>query len=245
MTISLPALKIEKLNLRFDGIKVLDQVTLEIPKGKCVGLVGENGCGKTSFLNLISGIERPDSGVIYFSNGKGLFMINQWPTWQRAREGLLQFFQTPRIWKNLTPREHILACASNDWQDSSVVGITRWFFSPALRKRGREKCLELLELVGLQDYADNLAGELSFGQMKLLALAMLLATPKQRLLLLDEPTAGINPAMADRMVGLFHDIKMQGVGILVVEHDRSMMAGLTDCIYELRGAQLFPLGKNG
>lgn len=241
MIIASLALKIEKLNLHFDGIKVLDQVTLEIPKGECVGLVGENGCGKTSLLNLISGVEQPDSGNIYFSNGRGLSMINQWPTWRRAREGMLQYFQTPRIWRNLTLREHILASVSNDWLDSSVIGTMRWFCSPARRRKCMKKCNELLELIGMQDRAENLARELSFGQMKLLSLAMLLATPKQRLLLLDEPTAGISPAMASRMLNILKNLKAQGIGMLVVEHDRSMLAGFADSVFELCAGNLLPL----
>ena len=228
-------LKADGLTRHFDGLAVLDRASLDVARGQSVGIVGENGSGKTSLLNLLSGADRPDGGRILFAtNGSGLRDITGWPAWKRARHGLLHYFQQPHVWRNLTVREHVLTAATEAHLDGSVGGTLRWCLSGKLRGRVRARSDELLDFVGLRDRAEDVAGVLSYGQMKLLALARVLARPRRSVLLLDEPTAGIAPALIGRMVDLLKRIRDDGVGMVVVEHDREMLKGLTDHVIELR-----------
>lgn len=235
-------LKADNLTRHFDGLAVLDQASLEVARGQSVGIVGENGSGKTSLLNLLSGADRPDGGqVLFAADGSGLHDITHWPAWKRARHGLLHYFQQPHVWRNLTVREHVLTAATEARLDGSVGGTLLWCISGKLRSGVRARCDELLDFVGLRDRAEDVAGELSYGQMKLLALARMLARPNRQIFLLDEPTAGIAPALIGRMVNLLKRIREEGVGMVVVEHDREMLKGLTDRIVELReGSVLDP-----
>ncbi len=235
-------LKADSLTRHFDGLAVLDQASLEVVRGQSVGIVGENGSGKTSLLNLISGADRPDKGqVLLAANGSGLRDITRWPVWKRAQHGLLHYFQHPHIWRNLTVREHVLTAATEARLDRSIGGTLRWCLSGKLRSAVRIRCDELLDFVGLRDRTEDVAGELSYGQMKLLALARILARPRRQVILLDEPMAGIAPALIGRMMDLLKCIRKEGVGMVVVEHDREMLKGLTDRIVELHEGSVLDL----
>ena len=235
-------LQIRNLSRRFEGLVVLDRACLDIECGSCVGLFGENGSGKTSLLNMISGIDQADEGHILFGgNDSTPTDITSWPAWQRARAGVLQCFQSPRIWKNMTVGENVLAAVWDSRHEGSVAGTARWLFSRATRKKADKRCLELLDFVGLADRGGDLASELSFGQMKLVALARVLAAPRRKLLLLDEPTAGISPAVVDQILDLLGEIKTQGIGMLMVEHERSILSDIADCLIELRHGRLIPV----
>lgn len=234
-----PLLKAESLVRRYDGLTVLDGISIEIAEGECIGLVGENGCGKTSLLNVLSGVDRADQGRIFLFTDTGLFQdVTCWSAWQRARAGLLHYFQSPHVWRNLTVREHVLAAATSHTLDGSIFGTIRWSLSSGLRKRTRERCEELLDFVGLRDRAEDRAGELSFGQMKLVSMARMLASPARRMLLLDEPTAGIATKLVDRMIEMLRKVRSSGIGMLVVEHDREMIEALADQVVELRNGKL-------
>ena len=234
-----PLLKAENLAIRFDGITVLERACIEVAEGQCVGLVGENGCGKTSLLNVLSGADHVTLGTIFFLTDRGtLTDVTRWPAWRRARMGLLQFFQSPHIWRNLTVREHVLAAATDHSLDGSLIGTACWSLSSSLRRRTRARCDDLLDFVGLADRSNDRACDLSFGQRKLVGLARLLAAPVRRMLLLDEPTAGIAPELIVRMIDLLRKVRASGVGMLVVEHDREMLNDLADTVIELRQGQI-------
>jgi|CXWL01.1.fsa_nt_gi ABC-type branched-subunit amino acid transport system ATPase component len=232
-------LKAESLTRHFDGLAVLDRASVVVARGQSLGIVGENGNGKTTLLNLLSGADRPDGGrVLFASDGSKLCDITKWSSWKRARHGLLYYFQQPHIWRNLTVRENVLAAATEAHLDGSIGGTLRWCLSRQLRGLINCRCEDLLDLVELRDRADDVAGELSYGQMKLLALARILARPTRQVLLLDEPTAGIAPALIGRLVDLLKRIRGDGIGMLVVEHDREMLRGLTDSVVELRDGRI-------
>lgn len=237
-------LKADCLTRHFDGLAVLDKASLEVAQGQSVGIVGENGSGKTSLLNLLSGADWPDGGCILFSaTGSALRDITRWPAWKRARAGLLHYFQQPHIWRNLTVREHVLTAATQAHLDGSVRGTIRWCLSRGLRNLIHSRCDAMLDFVGLRDRADDMAGELSYGQMKLLALARLMVRPARRILLLDEPMAGIAPALIGRMADLLGQLREDGVGMIIVEHDREILKGLTDDVIELRNGRMVPPGR--
>jgi len=239
-----PLLKADGLTRRFDGLAILNGVSLEVAEGQCIGLVGENGCGKTSLLNVLSGVDRPDRGQIQYAPENGQMAdITRWPAWRRARAGLLHYFQSPHIWRNLTVAEHVLAAATGCMLEGSVLGAARWSLSSSLRRSTRAKCEKLLDFVGLRGRANAKACELSFGQMKLVGLARLLAAPVRRMLLLDEPTAGIAPEVVVRMIEFLRKVRASGVGMLVVEHDREMLSGLADAVLELRQGRVVGFGE--
>lgn len=229
-----PVLTIERLSRHFDGMYVLQDVSFEIAEGVCVGMVGENGSGKTTLLNLLSGIDRPDEGRIEFRpNGGRTQNITRWPAWRRAQAGIHQYFQSPRTWKNLSVREHIEVAVSEGRKDASLLGNVQWLLSPSLRSNARQRCAELLDFVDLGNREKDYADELSYGQAKLLGLAQLLACPKRRLLLLDEPSAGLSPTMSATMLDLLKQIKGDGLSMLVIEHDRELLGGIADFVLRL------------
>ena len=234
-----PVLKVERLSKHFDGIYVLREVSFEIAEGVCVGLVGENGSGKTTLLNILSGIDRADKGRIEFClSGGTTKSIAQWPAWRRARAGIHLYFQSPRVWKNLSVREHVEVAVSGGEMDGSLLGNVQWLLSPLLRSKAHQRCHELLEFVELKNREKDYADALSYGQAKLLGLAQLLACPTRRLLLLDEPFAGLSPSISAKMLDLLLQIKAGGLSMLVVEHDRELVGGIADCILSLESGQL-------
>ena len=234
-----PVLKVERLSRHFDGLYVLRDVSFEIAEAVCVGLVGQNGSGKTSLLNILGGIDPPDGGQITFRrNGGGTENITRWPAWRRAQAGIHQYFQSPRTWKNLTVREHIEVAVSEGRKDGSLLGNVRWLLSSSLRNRSRERCDDLLDFVGLRNREKDYAGELSYGQAKLLGLAQLFACPGRRLFLLDEPSAGLSPGMSRKMLGLLRRVKAEGVSMLVVEHDRELLGGIANTVLRLEAGRL-------
>ena len=234
-----PVLRVECLARHFDGMYVLQDVSFEIAEGTCVGLVGENGSGKTSLLNILGGIDRPDRGHIEFRlNGGGTEDITRWPAWRRAQAGIHQYFQSPRTWRNLTVREHVEVAVSEGQKDGSLLSNVRWLLSPSLRSKSQERCDELLDFVGLRDRQKDYADELSYGQAKLLGLAQLLACPRRRLFLLDEPSAGLSPVMSAKMLDLLKRIKAEGLSMLVIEHDRNLLGGIADSVLRLEAGRI-------
>ena len=237
-----PVLTVKSLSRHFDGMYVLQDVTFEVAEGVCVGLIGENGSGKTTLLNILSGIDHADAGHIGFRlNGGPTEDITRWPAWRRAQAGIHQYFQSPRTWKNLSVREHVEVAVSEGQKDGSFFSNVQWLLYSTLRKEARRRCDELLDFVGLRDREKDYADELSYGQAKLLGLAQLLACPKRRLLLLDEPSAGLSPAMSVKMLDLLKQVKAEGLAMLVIEHDRGLLGGIADSVLRLRAGRI---GRN-
>jgi ABC-type branched-subunit amino acid transport system ATPase component len=212
-------LKVDGLTKRFGGVTAVSDCSFAVPVGSVTALVGPNGSGKTTAFNLITGYMRADAGTISFA-GSGVRRPN--PV-SLARRGLTRTFQQARIFANLTLVENMVAAVQQPWRAA---------FRRAVRRHERERALELLHEFGLARLAAERAGMLSYGQKKLLEFAtVLMAEP--RLVLLDEPTAGVNPVLVEQIEGRVRELNARGLTFLVVEHNMNLVMRLCDPVVVL------------
>jgi ABC-type branched-subunit amino acid transport system ATPase component len=212
-------LEVEGLTKRFGGVTAVDRCSFSVPAGSVTALVGPNGSGKTTAFNLITGYSRRDSGVIRFG---GNAVRTPDPT-RLARRGLTRTFQQARVFADLTLVENMVAAVQQPWTAT---------FAPRIRRGERGRALELLEEFGLARLAAERAGNLSYGQKKLLEFAaVLMAEPK--LVLLDEPTAGVNPVLVEQIESRIRELNGRGLTFLVVEHNMNLVMRLCDPVVVL------------
>ena len=217
-------LSCQNLSKTFDGVHALDRVTLALPESGITAIIGPNGAGKTTLLGVLTGFVHADSGEVSMGHRR----ITRWPPHRIARLGIARTFQELRLIRQISTLENILL-AQPGRRGESVVG--------ALLDRGagkevatnREAAMELLHFVGLEDKAKDNASELSYGQQKLLTLAMCLAS-QARILLLDEPVAGVHPTVAEKMLSLLVELKKSGKLIVFIEHDMKAVRLVADSI---------------
>jgi len=217
------ALAVTGLTKAFGGVKAVSNASLSVQAGSLTGLIGPNGAGKSTMINLISGFEAPDSGAIVFAGqsiaGESAHAI--------SRLGLMRSFQTPREWPDLTVMENMLMATPVDGREAIWRGL---FKARALRTAeltDRVRARELLDEVGLLHLKDEPAGHLSGGQKRLLEFARL-AAASPRLVLLDEPQAGVNPVLRERLAELIRNMVSRGVTVLMVEHNLPFLESLCD-----------------
>jgi branched-chain amino acid transport system ATP-binding protein len=220
-----PLLTVERMNMVFGGLRAVDELDMAVAPGSIHALIGPNGAGKTTVLNVVSGFYKASSGVVQFNGapiqGKQSSTI--------SRLGVARTFQNVRLFKALTVLENVqvgMYCHSRE----SILGTI--FRTPSFQKASREvseRCLELLRLVGLQDKADFKASNLSYGQQKVLEIARALAQ-EPRLLLLDEPAAGLNDTETSDLIRLVRGLVGRGITILLVEHNMRFVMSLSDRI---------------
>lgn len=215
-----PLLQVHAVRKQFGGVRANDGVDLEVPEGAIVGLIGPNGSGKTTLFNLVTGSLAPDGGQIRFA-GRDITGLGQA---RLARRGLVRSFQQASVYAGLTCMQCLMV--SSPRSDESLSALWR-----RPNAEDSQRALSLLALVGLDNKAAQRAGELSYGQRKLLELAMALMS-QPRLLLLDEPTAGISPALIPHLVQhLRHVHAVLGVTLLVIEHNMPVLMDLAQHIF--------------
>ena len=217
-------LKTNHLCIQFGGLKAVDDVNLEIKKGELYGLIGPNGAGKTTVFNLLTGVYKPTSGRFYLCGedltGKAPAEVN--------KRGIARTFQNIRLFSNLTVIENVMVGLANQIPCSLPESILKL---PRHKKTEREferRALELLEVFGLAEYRDYLAANLPYGKQRKLEIARALAT-NPKLLLLDEPAAGMNPHETEELMAIIRRIRDEfDMTILLIEHDMKFVAGLCD-----------------
>ncbi|MDO8581453.1 MAG: ABC transporter ATP-binding protein [bacterium] len=226
-------LEVQHLTKLFDGIKAVDDCSFSVAQGKITALIGPNGAGKTTILNCISGIERIDKGNILYEHQD----VSHWRDYERAEAGIARTFQLPRIFKNLTVYENVSLSVHDRDQDliPSFFGFNR------LKEEDEKKIANTLAHVKLSDMGDTVAQELSYGQQKLLSLARALLQP-HRLLMLDEPVAGVNPALRQEFVTLFKRLRDEGETMLVVEHDMDFAMEIADWVVVMNEGKVLKKG---
>ncbi len=214
-------LKVNDLEKSFGGVKALQGCSLEVQEGTITGLIGPNGAGKTTLFNVISGILKPDRGEITFQGKK----IDGSPPYQIARLGLLRTFQISRGLRHMTVLENLMLYPQAQIGEGLKNIWLRWKKIRTQEKALKERALHILEFVNLVHLRDAYAQELSGGQKKLLELArVLMAEPK--IILLDEPGAGVNPALMKDLVARILRLKERGMTFLLVEHDMDLVLSL-------------------
>jgi branched-chain amino acid transport system ATP-binding protein len=220
----------ENLNKSFGGVRAVQNVSIEVPKGAIYALIGPNGAGKSTLLNLLSGIYQPDSGSLVF-DGKDLIGL---PAHERVRLGIARTFQKIRLFKQLTLLENVLA-GFHIHQD-----VPLWkCFLPRGVGRFRDEALELLAFVGLANRANHRAGALPYGQQRMLEIARALAT-RPKLFMLDEPAAGLNAAEVGFLLQKLSLIRARGATVVVVEHNMDLVMNVAQRVFVMdHGVPLF------
>ena len=219
-------LKIENLGISFGGLKAVQDLNMDIKKGQLYGLVGPNGAGKTTVFNMITGVYKPTYGNFYLCGenltGKGQEAINH--------KGIARTFQNIRLFNNMTVIRNVMVGLHNQKEFNcgvfaSIFRLPSFFKT---EKTMREKAKEILSVVGLLEERNNLSCNLPYGKQRKLEIASALAT-NPKLLCLDEPAAGMNPAETEDLMNIIRRIRDEfGVTILLIEHDMKFVSGLCD-----------------
>lgn len=207
-------LEVQNVSKAFGGIQALNTCSLSVQEGTIAGLIGPNGSGKTTLFNVITGYEKVDTGTIQFRNHT---ITNVKPD-NVFRLGVGRTFQLTRIFPRLTVMENMHVALPR-----SISGLLSHWGSP----HEQRKALDLLDFVGLTGLKDEPAGNLSYGQKKLLEFAIILVA-EPSVILLDEPAGGINPTLINQLAERIRDLNKQGVTFLVVEHNMEFVMGLCD-----------------
>ncbi len=208
-------LQLRDVSKRFGGLDALSNLTLEIPAGRIIGLIGPNGAGKTTVFNLVTGVLPPSAGSIRFDGSE---LVGRRPH-DIVRLGVARTFQTARLFRTMTVWEHVLVA-----QNHRVAAGGFFLGVPGSRPWLRET-RETLELMGLWMARDQPAAVLPYGDQRRLEIARALAS-RPRLLLLDEPSAGMNPAESDVLLGTLEKVRSMGITLLLIEHDMSLVMNL-------------------
>jgi branched-chain amino acid transport system ATP-binding protein len=218
-------LDIRDLTVRFSGLVAVDHVSFEVEAGTVHGLIGPNGAGKTTCFNLISGLVAPTSGHATLNGIK----LDGLPSWQRTKVGLSRTFQNIRMFQEMTVRENVMTGMQSRLHASLPEILSRLGRFRGEENAARTRADELLDFVGLAASADRRAGDLSYGDQRRLEIARAVAS-EPKLLMLDEPAAGMNPTETRELVELLLRLKQGGLTLLLVEHDMHFVMSLCDHI---------------
>jgi branched-chain amino acid transport system ATP-binding protein len=218
-----PLLALEGVTKAFGGIHALSRVTCTVPQGQIVGIIGPNGAGKTTMFNVITGAFRADGGTIVLDGRP----ITYEPSHRIARAGISRTFQNIRLFGGMTVWEHLLVVQPHGESALRRLLPTRWADPAALRR-----AQEVLEFFGLEDVRDRVARSLPYGTQHKVEMARAI-TARPKLLLLDEPVAGMNQEEAEDIRGLMLQLRDGGLSILLIEHDMAFVMNLCDYLYVL------------
>ncbi len=212
----------------FGGLRAVDGCTLDVRKGSITGLIGPNGAGKSTLFYTIIGMYQPDAGQISFLGNR----VDGLPTYAIVREGLVKTFQIPRELRNLTVLENMLISAREAPGEHLSNLVLKPRLARARENENRKKAEEILQFVGLYGLRDEYAKNLSGGQKKILELSRaLMSDPK--MILLDEPVAGVNPTLAAKLLDLIEQLRQQGKTFFLIEHDMDVVMKRCDWIIVL------------
>jgi neutral amino acid transport system ATP-binding protein len=219
-------LEARELRKSFGGVVAVDGASFEVAEGSITGLIGPNGAGKTTAFNLISGFMRADAGAVCFAGSR----IERWRGDRIARAGLVRVFQTPRVLTKMTVLENLMLAAKNQLGEGLFMALAAHGRVGEREREVRERALATIETLRLSHLVNAFAGALSGGQRKLVELGRaLMAEP--RMILLDEPMAGVAPALADELLDHIRKLRVErGVTMLVIEHDIDVVMTISDRI---------------
>ncbi|HEY8394350.1 MAG TPA: ABC transporter ATP-binding protein [Thermaerobacter sp.] len=222
-------LQLDRVGIRFGGLKAVDGLTLSVRKGELIGLIGPNGAGKTTVFNLLTGVYTPTEGTITFEGQR----INGLKPHVLARRGIARTFQNIRLFQNLSVLDNVRIAYQVNTRHNVAHSILRLPAFYAEEQRMWEDSMALLELVGLARYKDEQAKNLPYGLQRRLEIARALAL-RPKLLLLDEPAAGMNPQESRDLMTLIADIRQRfDLTVILIEHDMSVVMGISERIYVL------------
>jgi len=236
-----PILRVEGLVKKYRGVTALDGVSLEVGVGTITGLIGPNGSGKSTLFDCLSGFQRQDDGRFWLHSGAGVTELSTLAPVKVVRAGVRRTFQQVKIFPGLGVLENLLASAQSTPGFSALAEALRL---PAVQRHEaqlRVRAAEVVEDCGLAAHSNALAATLSYGQKKLLELGMALMS-NPRLLLLDEPVAGVNPALIEDLRGQLLRMRERGVTLFVVEHNLKLVFDICDWIFVLDRGRVLSAG---
>ena len=231
-------LKTANLGISFGGLRAVDDVNIDINDGELIGLIGPNGAGKTTIFNLLTGVYKPTDGDISI-NGTS---INKKSTPQIVSLGVARTFQNIRLFKNLSVLDNVKLALNNSMTYSTLDAIFRLPKYWKEEKKVTDKALDLLDIFEMTDMENITAGNLSYGQQRKLEIARALAT-SPKLLLLDEPAAGMNPNETKDLMNTIGFIREKfKISILLIEHDMDLVMGICERLYVLNFGKIIAKG---
>jgi branched-chain amino acid transport system ATP-binding protein len=222
-------IRAEKATMDFGGVRAVDNVDMAVKQNQILGIIGPNGSGKTTFFNILTGIYRPTSGHFFLNDQD----ITGWPTYRIVQAGIARTFQNIRLFGNMSLIENVMVGEHSRLKATLMGVLLRTRGQKQDETRARNKAEELLTFVGLQDKKDEYAANLAYGEQRRLEIARAIAT-EPKLLLLDEPTAGMNPSEAIQVMDLIHTVRdTLKMAIILIEHNMQVMMGTADWIIAL------------
>jgi len=235
-------LSAKDLSVRFGGVLAVNKVSFDVKQGEVFTLIGPNGAGKTTVFNLISRIYTPTSGEIDYAGPKGMLKLTDQPPQNVASLGIARTFQNIELFEHASVLHNLLIGRHTHrttglWQDM--------FFTSRVREtelKSRQKAEEIIELLDLQHYRDTLVAGLPYGVRKVVEMARALCT-EPKLLLLDEPSSGLNVEETDDMAFWIQDIKNElGITVLMVEHDMTLVSKVSDRVLAMNQGEVLAMG---
>lgn len=232
-------LDVKDLSISFGGLHAVDDFNISIKKGQLYGLIGPNGAGKTTVFNLLTGVYKPNEGKILLDDvditGKSTIEIN--------KEGIARTFQNIRLFKDLSVLDNVKVGLHNHYKYSTIEGILRLPRYYKTEKAMNEHALELLKVFDLDQEADFLASNLPYGKQRKLEIARALAT-EPKLLLLDEPAAGMNPNETQELMDTIRFVRDHfDMTVLLIEHDMKLVSGICEKLTVLNFGQVLACGE--
>ncbi|MCI6139346.1 MAG: ABC transporter ATP-binding protein [Clostridiaceae bacterium] len=234
-------LEVKNLSISFGGLKAVDNFNIGIEKGQLYGLIGPNGAGKTTVFNLLTGVYKPNAGSVELNGvnvtGRSTIEIN--------KAGAARTFQNIRLFKELSVLDNVKAGLHNHYSYSTLEGIFRLPRYFKVEKEMDKKAMELLKVFGLDEECDYRASNLPYGKQRKLEIARALAT-EPKLLLLDEPAAGMNPNETAELMETIRFVRDQfDMTILLIEHDMKLVSGICEKLTVLNFGQVLCQGDTG
>ncbi len=232
-------LEVKNLTISFGGLRAVDDFQMEIKKGQLYGLIGPNGAGKTTVFNLLTGVYKPDDGIVKLE-GRDITGLK---TIDINKAGIARTFQNIRLFKELTVLDNVKVGLHNHYHYSTVEGILRLPKYHKVEREMDERALELLKVFELDGEADYLASNLPYGKQRKLEIARALAT-EPKLLLLDEPAAGMNPNETGELMDTIRFVRDKfDMTILLIEHDMKLVSGICEELTVLNFGRILTQGK--
>lgn len=234
-------LEVKSLGISFGGLRAVDDFHVSIEKGQLYGLIGPNGAGKTTVFNLLTGVYKPNEGIITLDGrnitGKKNIEIN--------KEGIARTFQNIRLFRDLTVLDNVKVGLHNGYHYTTLEGILRLPKYHKVERQMDEQAMELLKVFDLDGQAEMLASNLPYGKQRKLEIARALAT-NPKLLLLDEPAAGMNPNETQELMETIRFVRDKfDMTILLIEHDMKLVSGICEQLTVLNFGQVLAEGNTG
>ena len=231
-------LVLEGVTKRFGGLTAVNKLDLKVPSGKILSLIGPNGAGKTTVFNMITGVYPPTEGKIVFRSKT----LNGMKSSSIVASGIARTFQNIRLFKSMTVLENVQVGMHCRTKSGPFRALLKTSFEKREEKKIIDKSIEILDFLGLTHYQNEYASSLPYGDQRLLEIGRALAA-QPKMLLLDEPAAGMNPKETEELMDLIRKLRDKGLVIFLVEHDMKLVMGISDMVTVLDYGQKIAEGS--